>query len=150
MPVIAFHAKPSPGVWSAAELDMLAGALGLEAGGHAWEIGLTERGDAQFYVLGPQPEQACAVCVSRIEGRYILEDGCGRLLFEHDSLRLVAAHAGNALRATRWWLVARIVVVWCTLRHIIHDRIEPLVSEPWITEGEELLVHLAPQLAAFA
>jgi hypothetical protein len=35
-------------------------------------------------------------------------------------------------------------MVWCTIRHMIHDRIEPLM-----TEGEDLLVHFAPQLAAF-
>jgi hypothetical protein len=79
-----------------------------------------------------------------VGGQYILEDGTGRLLFEHRSLPLVAAHARTALRGTRWWLVARIVMVWCTIRHMLHDEIEPLM-----TEGEELLVHFAPQLAAF-
>ena len=83
--------------------------------------------------------------MSRIGGRYILEDGAGRLLFEHRSLPLVAMHARSALRITCWSLVGRIVVVWCTIRDVIHDRIEPLLGE-----SEELLVHLAPQLAAFA
>lgn len=145
MTVIAFRPTSSQDNWRAWELDMLAGPLTSGVQGGDWDIGATEAGDAQFYVLGPRPEQACMVCVSRINGRYILEDGAGRLLFEHDSLRLVAMHAHGALRATRWWLVARMVVLWCTLRHMIHDRIEPLIAE-----GEDLLVNLAPQLAALA
>jgi hypothetical protein len=84
------------------------------------------------------------LCVSRIGGLYVLEDDAGTLLFEHRSLPLVAMHARGALRKTRWPLVARIVMVWCTIRHMINDRVEPL-----LLEGEELLVHLAPQLAAY-
>ena len=78
-------------------------------------------------------------------GRYILEDGSGRFLFEHQSLALVALHAKAAVQSMRGWLVARAVLLWCTIRHLIHDKVEPL-----LTEGEELLVELAPQLAAFA
>lgn len=143
MTVIAFG-RPH-GAWSATELATLTGTLGLSAEGGDWATGVTDCGDVQFYVLGPRPEQACMVCVSRVDGLYIAEDGHGRLVGEHRSLPLAAAHARNALRATRWWLAARIVVVWCTFRHMIHDKIEPLM-----TEGEELLVHLAPQLAALA
>jgi hypothetical protein len=144
MTVIAFKPRHLQGAWSATELDTLAETLKLGRRNQGWDTGMTESGDAQFYVLGAQPEQACEVCVSRVGGRYILEDGAGRLLFEHRSLPLVAAHARIALRNTRWWLVARIVMVWCTIRHMIHDKVEPLM-----TEGEELLVHFAPQLAAF-
>jgi hypothetical protein len=144
MNVIAFQRQPLQGAWSETELSTLAETLKLGRRGHDWDTGMTEYGDAQLYLLGPQPEQACELCVSRIGDRYILEDGAGRLLFAHRSLPLVAAHARTALRGTRWWLVARIVMVWCTIRHMIHDKIEPLM-----TEGEELLVHFAPQLAAF-
>lgn len=84
------------------------------------------------------------MCVSRIGGLYVLEDCRGTPLFEHRSLPLVAMHARSALRTTRWPLVARIVMVWCTIRHMVNDRIEPL-----LLEGEELLVHVAPQLAAY-
>lgn len=35
-------------------------------------------------------------------------------------------------------------MVWCTIRHMIQDDVEPLMLE-----GEELLVHVAPQLAAY-
>jgi hypothetical protein len=142
MTVIAFERRSIAGAWSEADLNVISSALGgLSPDG--WATGLTEAGDAQLYLLGPLPDQACELCVSRVGVRYILEDGAGRLLFEHHSLPLVAMHARSHLRITRWPLVARIVVVWCTIRDVIHDRIEPLFGE-----SEELLVHFAPQLAA--
>lgn len=148
MSVVAFKRKPSADLWSEAELDTIVGALNVaiaSGDGRGWETGTTEAGDAQLYLLGPLPDQACELCVSRIGGRYILEDGSGRLLFEHQNLALVALHAKAAVRSTRSWLVARVVLLWCTIRQIIHDRVEPV-----LTESEELLVQLAPQLAAFA
>jgi hypothetical protein len=143
MNVIAFERRSVAGAWSEAELNVVAGAFGTLRDGD-WETGLTEAGDAQLYLLGPLPEQACELCVSRVGGRYILEDGAGRLLFEHRSLPLLAMHARSALRITRGSLVARMVVVWCTIREVIHDRIEPMLGE-----SEELLACLTPQFAAF-
>ena len=112
--------------------------------GREWETGMTEKGDAQFYLLGPLPEQACELCVSRIGGRYILEDGSGRLLFEHRNLELVALHAKAAVPSTSW-LMVRAITLWCAIRNTIHEKVEPL-----LVEGEELLVQFVPQLAAFA
>ena len=148
MSVVAFERQASAGLWSETELNTMVAALNVAIAsddGRGWETGMTETGDAQFYLLGPLPDQACELCVSRIGGRYILEDGSGRLLFEHQSLALVALHAKAAIRSMRGWLVARAVLLWCTIRHMIHDKVEPL-----LTEGEELFVELAPQLAAFA
>jgi hypothetical protein len=148
MSVVAFERKASAGLWSETELNTMVAALNVAIAsddGRGWETGMTETGDAQFYLLGPLPDQACELCVSRIGGRYILEDGSGRFLFEHQSLALVAVHAKAAIRSMRGWLVARAVLLWCTIRHMIHDKVEPL-----LTEGEELFVELAPQLAAFA
>ena len=141
MNVIAFR-KPQVGAWSEAELRTLGETLDIGRRGQGWDTGMTENGDAQFYLLGP--DQVCTLCVSRVNGLYVLEDGRGALLFEHRSLPLVAMHARGALRKTRWPLVARIVMVWCTIRHMIQDEVEPLMLE-----GEELLVHVAPQLAAY-
>ena len=143
MTVVLFERKLIAGPWSDAELNVVAGALGGLCDGD-WDTGLTETGDAQLYLLGPRPDQACELCVSRVGGRYILEDGTGRLLFEHCRLPLVAMHARSALRITRWSLVGRVVVVWCTIRAAIHDRVEPLLGE-----SEELLAQLTPQLTAF-
>ena len=148
MSVVAFERKPSAGLWSETELNTMVAALNVaiaSGGGRGCETGMKETGDAQFYLLGPLTDQACELCVSRIGGRYILEDGSGRFLFEHQSLALVALHAKAAVESMRGWLVARAVLLWCTIRHLIHDKVEPL-----LTEGEELLVELAPQLAAFA
>jgi hypothetical protein len=36
-------------------------------------------------------------------------------------------------------------MVWCAVRNTVQEKFEPL-----LVEGEELLVQLAPQLAAFA
>ena len=148
MSVVAFERKQSAEAWSESELDTLLASLNgaLASGnGRGWETGVTEQGDPQFYLLGPLPDQACEVCVSRIGRRYILEDGSGRLLFEHQSLPLVALHAKAAMRSSWSGLVARVALLWCTIRHMIHDRLEPLLAE-----SEEMLVHLVPQLAAFA
>ena len=148
MSVVAFERKPGAGLWSETELNTMVAALNIAIApddGRGWETGMTETDDAQFYLLGPLPDQACELCVSRIGGRYILEDGSGRLLFEHQSLALVALHARAAVRSKHGWLVARAVLLWCTIRHMIHDKVEPLLAE-----GEELFVELAPQLAAFA
>ncbi|MCX7309759.1 MAG: hypothetical protein NTZ72_18190 [Afipia sp.] len=141
MNVIAFR-KPQIGRWTESELRALGEALDIGRRGQGWDVGLTDQGDAQFYLLGP--DQACTLCVSRIGGLYILEDGEGTLLFEHKSLQCVAIHAQRVLRRTRWPLVARVVMVWCAIRHMINDRVEPV-----LLEGEELLAHIAPQLAAY-
>src|SRR6478735_1502618 len=148
MSVVVFERKPCAGLWSETELNTMVAALNVaiaSGDGRGWETGMTETGDAQFYLLGPLPDQACEFCVSRIGGRYILEDGSGRLLVAHPSLALVAVHAGAGVRSMRGWLVARVVLLWCTVRHVIHDKVEPLLAE-----SEELIVELAPQLAAFA
>jgi hypothetical protein len=148
MSVLAFQRKQDEQLWSEAELDTLLSALNTALGaehGRGWETGMTEKGDPQFYLLGPLPDQACQLCVSRIGGRYILEDGAGQLLFEHQSLPLVAMHAKAAVSSRRWSLVARIALLWFTVRHTIHDKVEPL-----LVESEEIFFHLAPNLAAFA
>jgi len=148
MSVVAFERRACAGLWNETELNTLVAALNVAIAsddGRGWETGVTEHGDAQFYLLGPLPDQACELCVSRIAGRYILEDGSGRLLFEHQNLALVALHANAAVRSMRGWLVARAVLLWCTIRQVLHDKVEPLLSE-----SEELFVELAPHLAAFA
>jgi hypothetical protein len=148
MSVVAFERKAATGVWSESELNTIVVALNAAlapATGREWETGMTESGDAQFYLLDSLPDQACELCVSRIGGRYILEDGSGRLLFEHRSLPLVAQHARAAVRSRNWSLVARLVLLSFTVRHTVQEKVEPL-----LIEGEELLVHVAPQLAIFA
>jgi len=147
MSVVAFERKPVTGVWSESELNTILTALSAAlapATGREWETGMTENGDAQFYLLGSLPDQACELCLSRIGRRYILEDGSGRLLFEHRNLDLVVLHARAAVPSTSW-LMVRMITVWCAVRSVFHEKLEPMLAET-----EELLVQLAPQLAAFA
>ena len=121
MSVVAFERKQDTGEWSERELSTIVAALhaAIAPGtGREWETGMTEKGDAQFYLLGPLPDQACELCVSRIGGRYILEDGSGRLLFEHRNLDLVALHAKAAVPSTRGSWSAR-SLLWCAVRQ--HD-----------------------------
>jgi hypothetical protein len=146
MNVVAFERKQDNREWSEKELNVLVAALGTMAPrtGCTWETGMTEHGDAQFYLLGPLPEQSCEICISRIGKRYILEDGSGRLLFEHRNLELVTLHAKAAVPSTSW-LMVRAITLWCAIRNTIHEKIEPL-----LVEGEELFVQFVPQLAALA
>jgi hypothetical protein len=147
MSVVAFERTQETGVWSERELDTIVAAFQTALApstGREWETGTTERGDPQFYLLGPLPEQACELCVSRIGARYVLEDGSGRLLFEHRNLDIVALHARAAVPSTSW-LMVKAITLWCAIRNAIHDKLEPMIAE-----SEELLVQLAPQLAAFA
>jgi hypothetical protein len=146
MSVVAFERAQETGMWSERELNTIVAALQAALApstGREWETGTTERGDVQFYLLGPRPDQACELCVSRIGGRYILEDGSGRLLFEHRNLDLVALHARAAVPSMPW-LMVRAIMVWCAIRNAVQEKLEPMM-----TESEELLVQFAP-LAAFA
>ena len=147
MSVVRFMRKQDAPVWTEAELNAIVAGLHsalLPASGRTWETGETENGDVQFYLLGPLPEQACELCVSRVGRKYILEDGTGRLLFEHQNLDLVVLHAKASVSSTPR-LVARAILLWCAVRHTIQEKVEPM-----LVEGEELLVRVAPQLAAFA
>jgi hypothetical protein len=145
MSVVAFERKQTSGEWSEKELSTLVAALCAAPGsGREWETGMTEKGDAQFYLLGPLPDQVCELCVSQIGGRYILENGSGRLLFEHRNLELLALHAKAAVPSTSW-LMVRAITLWCAIRNTLHEKVEPL-----LVEGEELFVQFVPQLAAFA
>ena len=147
MSVVAFERKQNAAVWTEAELNTIVAGLHsalAPASGRTWETGETESGDVQFYLLGPRPEEACELCVSRVGRRYILEDGTGRLLFEHQKLELVVLHAKAAVSSTPR-LVARAILFWCAVRSTIQEKFEPI-----LIEGEELLVQVAPQLAAFA
>jgi hypothetical protein len=147
MSVLAFERKLNPGEWSERELSTILAALSAATApgtGREWETGVTEKGDVQFYLLSALPDQACELCLSRIGRNYILEDGTGRLLFEHRNLDLVALHAKAAVPSTSW-LMVRTITLWCAVRSAFHEK-----AEPWLVEGEELFVQFVPQLAAFA
>lgn len=149
MTVLKF-ARPEnlPSDWHFAEVQkLLAGCTGSLSSGDAsgWEFGKTEAGDPQLYVLGPAPDYDCILSVSRLESLYVLEDGDGRVLFEHCNLVLLAQHARAALSRKKMMIFAQVAGLWATLRHTFEEKIEPMLAEPM-----EIVTHFAPQLAAFA
>jgi hypothetical protein len=150
MTVIGFPPKGSRGrgAWQPAELDQIVGALVPErchASAGRWDVGVTEMGDPQFYLLGPPPHDECMLCISRLGPLYVLEDGAGQVLFEHNSLVALAEQAKSILQKKKAQIVARAALIWCAVRETFEEKLEVMVGE-----GEELLTHFAPQLAAFA
>jgi hypothetical protein len=134
--------------WRAGELERIVEALAppLADGTAAeWDVGVTEVGDPQFYLLGPPPDGDCILCVSRLGRRYVLEDGAGGILYEHDRLAELARHMRSMLAKRRSQVVARLAVLWAALRELFEEKLEPMA-----VESEELLTHLVPQLAALA
>jgi hypothetical protein len=137
-----------PKGWRSAELQRVVGACAESiATGDAsgWEVGKTEYGDPQLYLIGPAPDYDCILCVSRVGGRYLIEDGDGHVLYEHGDLMLLAEQACAALRRRRGAIAARIAVGWCALREFFEEKTEAMMAEPL-----EVLSHVAPQLAALA
>ena len=149
MTVIAFTQRDEQvGAWRASELNQIVGSFAAElASGEAggWDTGATEVGDPQFYLLGPPPDDACILCVSRLGRLYVLEDGNGRLLFEHANFELLAQQAKAFLKQSKARVFAQIVLAWGALRSAFEEKVEPVLAE-----GEEFVMHLAPQLAVFA
>ena len=150
MTVVKFPTPPEKVAtsWQPVELQQfLAVSADAIAAGEAsgWEIGFTERNDPQVYLLGPPPDYECILSISRLGRLYVIEDGNGRVLFEHDNPMLLAEQATAALRRRKASLVARIAVAWCALREAFEENTEVLMAEPI-----ELLTHVAPQLATLA
>lgn len=148
MNVVEFPGRWRPAGWTAVELkQVVAGVAPSCASGKAvaWEVGATEAGDPQFYLIGPPPDHDCILCVSRLGSLYVLEDGSGRVLSEHANLRALAETAKSFLHARKVQFVARAALVWYAVREIFEEKVEALLGE-----GEDLLVHFAPQLAALA
>lgn len=150
MTVIAFRPNvPQPdGSWRAGEIKAIVRNVTPALGGGAaggWDVGATETGDPQFYLLGPPPHEECILCISRLGRVYVLEDADGQVLFEHNSLAVLAEQARSVLQKKKAQIVARAALIWCSLREAFEEKLEAVVGE-----GEELLAHVAPQLAALA
>ena len=149
MTVIAFQPKvlQLDGPWRTGELNTIVERLAPESsrgGAWRWDVGITDIGDPQFYLLGP-PHDECILCISRLGRLYVLEDGHGQLLFEHNSLLALAEQARVVLQKKKTQIVARVALVWCAVRETIEEKLDAVV-----VEGEELLAHYVPQLAALA
>lgn len=146
MTVTQFRRRETVQGWQSVEMNALLSASGesLEKGiACGWEIGATEAGDPQLYLLGPAPDHECLLCVSRLGRLYVLEDGQGRVVFEHDAMALLAEQVRGTLRRKRSAIVARAVAAWLAIKETFEERVEPVMAEP-----AEILAHIAPQLAA--
>jgi len=140
--------KKMPDGWQFAEVQkLLSGSATALTRGEAsgWDVGKTDAGDPQLYLLGPAPDYDCILCVSRLGALYVLEDGSGKILFEHRDLARLTQQLRTALSRRKMMIAAKAMLVWATLRQSIEEKIEPMLAEPM-----ELATHLAPQLAALA
>ena len=150
MNVVKFPGAPAAAAegWQSAELQqfLAVSAQAIEAGeASGWDTGVTDRGDPQVFLIGPPPDYDCVLTISRIGRLYVIEDGAGRVLYEHDDPMLLAEQAVVALRRRKTALIARVAVAWCALREAFEEKTEALMAEPM-----ELLTQIAPQLAALA
>jgi hypothetical protein len=147
MNVVTFRPRdPLPMVWQNAEINALLAACteALDKGvATSWHLGQTEQGDPQLYLLGPAPDFDCILSVSRLGRLYVLEDGAGRVVMEHDAVTAVEETMRGVLRRTRAALVARVAVAWVAIKETFEDRIEPMFGE------FEVFAHFGPQFAAF-
>jgi len=142
------RAPPLPEGWQADDMQkVIAACSSAVAVGEAstWEIGVTELGDPQVYLMGSPPDYNCILCISRVGRRFVIEDGEGHVLVEQDSPRQLAEQALTALRRRKAALLAKVAVAWHAFREAFEEKTEALTGETM-----EALVHLAPQLAALA
>lgn len=142
------RSKLPPHGWQANETQEIVRACAETlASGKAsgWETGSTEIGDPQLYLLGPLPDHDCILCISRLGRLYVLEDGSGKVLFEHGNLVLLTDAMRTALHRKKAAIVARLALIWCGIREAIEEKTEAMLAEPL-----ELLSHIAPQVASLA
>jgi hypothetical protein len=132
--------------WRPLELTQIVDAISSDVATRkiaGWDVGTTDAGDPQFYVLTALPDNDCVLCISRLGSTYVLEDGRGRVLCEREDLAPVTEAAMKHLRRRPASMLARLTLAWFALRQSIEEKVDAV-----LIEGEELLVHVAPQIAA--
>jgi hypothetical protein len=123
---------------------MLGSAQSTAGEASTWASGTTENGEPQFYLLGPAPGEECVLCISRVRGTYLLEDGSGALLAEDRQLKPILHKAAAALtRRKRVGIVLRALFAFCAVRTVLEQKLEPFMAET-----TEHLTRVVPQLAA--
>ncbi len=146
MNILPFPRRFDPAPWGRWELKEVLGACADsisrgEASG--WEVGSTEAGDPQFYLLGPAPDYECLLSISRVGRVYVLEDGNGRVLIEDNGLVAMAQQVRETLSRKKAAFIARIALAWCVVRETIEDKAEAMFAET-----HEVLLHFGPQAAS--
>ena len=146
MTVVTFPRAAQRGSWQPTELQQFVSmSSDAIAVGEAstWYVGVTERNDPQFFLIGPPPEHDCILAISRLGRLYVIEDGAGHVLFESNNPTLLAEQAVAALRRRKMAIVARVAVAWGALREFFEEKTEAVLGE-----DIELITHFAPQLAS--
>lgn len=118
--------------WSASELEELMRLYSSQACRRdvSWATAVTELGDPQFFLVGPEPEGDCLLAISRLHGKYVLEDGEAHLVGEGGSLADVVKEAQCMLpRRFKPSLVARVLVPIACIRAFIDEKLEPLIPD---------------------
>jgi hypothetical protein len=144
MTVVMFPRAAQHGSWQPIELQqfvsMSSDAIAMGEAS-TWYVGVTERNDPQFFLIGPPPEHDCILAISRLGRLYVIEDGTGHVLFESNNPTLLVEQTVAALRRRRMAIVARVAVAWGALREFCEEKTEALA------EHIELIAHFAPQFA---
>jgi hypothetical protein len=118
--------------WTANELEDLMRLYGSQAGRRkvTWATAVTELDDPQFFLTGPEPDAECWVAISRVGGRYVLEDGEAHVLGESRDLPELVGRAQLALASrSKPALLVRIMVPFATVRAFFDEKVEPLIPD---------------------
>ena len=95
-----------------------------------WGTALTELDDPQFFLIGPEPEAECLAAIARIGGRYVLENGAGRVVCESTDLADVVRQAQLALASrSKASLVMRMLLPFGAARAFFDEKVEPLIPD---------------------
>lgn len=95
-----------------------------------WATAVTELDDPQFFLLGPEPEAECVTAISRVGGRYVLENGAARVLCESRDLADVAKQAQLALQTrSKPSLLVRLLLPFGAARAFFDEKVEPLIPD---------------------
>jgi hypothetical protein len=153
MTVIAFTPKfeSEANGWTVEERNQFEALYAARRhGGEASEcaIEMTETGDPQFFLLGPAPKYDCVLSISRVSGRYVIEDGNGGSIGEMASLEEAMQTVSRLRLRSRVGIIARVIAAWYAFREFVEEKTEPVVAEA--VEVVEVLTHVMPQVAAIA
>jgi hypothetical protein len=139
------HRGAAPGPWRGdelRELEAIFAAFRHQGDAVEFVVGATERGEPQFYVIAPEPDSDCVLCISRVGRHYLVEDGAGGLITRVSDLGQLADERPQIVRRHRT-MVAKGIGAWLAVRASVEEKVEAMTGEPL-----ELLTHVAPQLAA--
>jgi hypothetical protein len=143
---LSAHREIRSGHWHRDELRELEGicaAFVTRGVASSYAVGMTERGDPQFYVLASAPDADCVLCITRVGSFYLVEDGAGGVIAKVRDLRRLAAERQDIVARSGRTIAARGLVTYWAVRKAIEDDLEPMMAEPI-----EILTHIAPQFAA--